>query len=72
MSQDVTAWNHLGEVTLTLLVTADVPPGIAVIEGVRWLGAPQKRGVNALTSGRLTDAGAGSTFYDNRIDVRRA
>jgi hypothetical protein len=26
--------------------------------------------VNALTSQRLTDEGAGSTFYDNRVDVR--
>ena len=28
------------------------------------------RNVNGLTSQRLTDSGAGSTFYDNRIDVR--
>jgi hypothetical protein len=27
--------------------------------------------VNALTSQRLTDAGAGSTFYDNRVEVGR-
>jgi hypothetical protein len=26
--------------------------------------------VNALTAQRLTDEGNGSTFYDNRIDVR--
>jgi len=50
-----------------------VPPGIAVAEGVFWLAhAPGARNVNALTSQRLTDQGAGSTFYDNRIDVRAA
>jgi anaerobic selenocysteine-containing dehydrogenase len=70
--QEVVAWNDLGEVTLTLRVTANVPNGVAVIEGVRWLGSPERRGVNALTAQRLTDAGAGSTFYDNRIDVKPA
>jgi hypothetical protein len=30
------------------------------------------RNVNALTSQRLTDEGGGSTFYDNRVDVRAA
>jgi len=28
--------------------------------------------VNALTAQRLTDAAGGSTFYDNRVDVRAA
>jgi hypothetical protein len=32
--------------------------------------APGGRNVNALTSQRLTDGPGGSTFYDNRIDVR--
>jgi hypothetical protein len=44
-----------------------------VAEGVFWLvHAPGERNVNALTSQRLTDEGAGSTFYDNRVDVRAA
>ena len=45
--------------------------------GWRWprasSGSPTPRAtrnVNALTSQRLTDRGAGSTFYDNRVDVR--
>ena len=47
--------------------------GVAVAEGVFWLAhVPGQRNVNALTSQRLTDLGAGSTFYDNRIDVRAA
>lgn len=67
----VCAFNELGEVTFILQVTDKVPEGIAVAEGVWWLEfAPGKRNVNSLVSQRLTDAGNGSTFYDNSIDVR--
>ena len=45
-------------------------PGVAVAEGVHSLQEGNVRNVNALTSQRLTDAGAGSTFYDNRVEVR--
>ena len=68
----VEAFNELGAVPFLLRVTDDVPPGVVVAEGVPSLGARERRGVNALTSQRLTDTAAGSTFYDNRIDVRRA
>jgi anaerobic selenocysteine-containing dehydrogenase len=68
----VVAWNELGEVTFLLSVTEKVPSGVVVAEGVWWLAfAPGSRSVNALTSQRLTDLGEGSTFYDNRVDVRR-
>jgi anaerobic selenocysteine-containing dehydrogenase len=68
----VVAWNELGEVTFELFVTEKVPSGVVVAEGVWWLAfAPGSRSVNALTSQRLTDLGEGSTFYDNRVDVRR-
>ncbi|HEX3762067.1 MAG TPA: molybdopterin oxidoreductase family protein [Kofleriaceae bacterium] len=71
--QRVVAANERGEAAFTLRVTDRVPPGVAVAEGVFWLAhVPGKRNVNALTSQRLTDHGAGSTFYDNRIDVRAA
>jgi len=71
--QRVVAWNALGEVLFDLRVTDRVPAGVAVAEGVWWIAhAPGERNVNALTSQRLTDRGAGSTFYDNRIDVRAA
>ena len=47
--------------------------GLVVAEGVWWaVHAPGDRTVNALTSQRLTDLGGGSTFYDNRVDVRPA
>jgi anaerobic selenocysteine-containing dehydrogenase len=69
--QRVVAWNELGEATFALRVSAGVPPGVAVAEGVWWLAhAPGARNVNALTSQRLTDQGEGSTFNDNRIEVR--
>jgi anaerobic selenocysteine-containing dehydrogenase len=71
--QLVVARNERGEATFTLRVRDGVPPGIAVAEGVFWLAhVPGERNVNALTSQRLTDLGAGSTFYDNRVDVRAA
>lgn len=71
--QRVVAWNELGEVDFILHVTPRVPAGTVVAEGVWWLEfAPGKRSVNALTSQRLTDRGGGSTFYDNRVDVRLA
>ena len=67
----VTVFNERGEVAFLLKVTDKVPAGVAVAEGVWWLRhAPGDRTVNALTSQRLTDRGGGSTFYDNRVDVR--
>jgi len=67
------AWNALGEVALRVEVTSDVPPGVAVVEGVHWIRDTEgERNVNALTSQRLTDEAGGSTFYDNRIEVRPA
>lgn len=66
----VMAFNGRGEVAFTLKVTPGVPAGVAVAEGVWWLrDAPGGRTVNALTSQRLTDRAAGSTFYDTKVDV---
>ncbi|PLY03940.1 MAG: formate dehydrogenase [Desulfuromonas sp.] len=71
--QPVCVFNACGEVRFILDVTEKVQPGVAVAEGVWWLEfAPGERSVNALTSQRLTDCGAGSTFYDNRVDFRAA
>ena len=68
----VVAWNGLGEAVFILRITEKAPPGVVVAEGVWWLEfAPGDRSVNVLTSQRLTDQGGGSTFYDNRVDVRK-
>jgi anaerobic selenocysteine-containing dehydrogenase len=70
---DVIAFNDLGEVRFRLTTTEKVPSGVVVAEGVWWSTfAPGESTVNALTSQRLTDQGGGSTFYDNRVDVRLA
>ena len=69
----VIAFNELGEVALLAEVTDAVPDGLAVVEGVHWArDTLSGRNINALTSQRLTDEAGGSTFYDNRIDVRLA
>jgi anaerobic selenocysteine-containing dehydrogenase len=69
--QRVIAFNDRGEVIFYLMITPQVPRGVVVAEGVWWLRrAPGKRSVNALTSQRLTDCGAGSTFYDTKVNVR--
>ena len=69
---EVTVFNDRGEVRLVAEVTGRVPMGVAVVEGVAWSAFSRSRAtVNALTSQRLTDRGGGSTFYDNRVDVRK-
>ena len=71
--EPVIAFNECGEVSFILKVTPKAPPQVVVAEGVWWLDhCPGSRSVNALTSPRLTDQGGGSTFYDNKVDVRRA
>jgi anaerobic selenocysteine-containing dehydrogenase len=68
--QTVTARNNLGEVRFTLLISDKVPVGTVVTEGVWWREfIPGDRGVNALTSQRLTDGGRGSTLYDVTVEV---
>ena len=69
--QEVIAFNERGEVTFILQITSKVPTGVVVAEGIFWIqNAPGERSVNALTSQRLTDRMAGSTFYDTKVDIR--
>jgi anaerobic selenocysteine-containing dehydrogenase len=71
--ETVTAFNALGEVDFVLDASERVPAGVVAAEGVWWrIFAPGRRTINALTSQRLTDQGEGSTFYDNKVDVRKA
>jgi anaerobic selenocysteine-containing dehydrogenase len=69
--QQVIAFNTLGEVIFCLKQSELVPVGTVVTEGVWWNEFTSGgRGVNALTSQRLTDGGRGSTLYDVTVDVR--
>ena len=69
--QTVRACNDRGDVRFTLKVSERVPAGTVVTEGVWWREfIPGDRGVNALTSQRLTDGGRGSTLYDVTVEVR--
>ena len=71
--QVVTAYNDLGKVRFTLRISERVPGGTVVTEGVWWREfIPGDRGVNALTSQRLTDGGRGSTLYDVTVEVMAA
>jgi anaerobic selenocysteine-containing dehydrogenase len=67
----VIAYNDLGEVEFVLKATERVAAGTVVTEGIWWREfIPGDRGVNALTSQRLTDRGRGSTLYDVAVEVR--
>ncbi len=62
--------NREGSLELLLRVTGQVPAGTVVSEGVYRLDlSPVGRGINALTSQRLTDRGEGSTLYDCAVEV---
>jgi anaerobic selenocysteine-containing dehydrogenase len=69
--QIVVAYNDRGNVRFTLRISERIPLGTVVTEGVWWREfIPGDRGVNALTSQRLTDGGRGSTLYDVTVEVR--
>lgn len=69
---EVELFNEHGEVRLVAQVTTDTQPGTVVAEGTWWPTHGHKgRGINALTSNRLTDLGGGSTFHDNRVALRK-
>lgn len=68
----VRVFNGRGSCVLTASVNGAVRPGVVCAPSVRWAKrAPGKRGVNALTSERLTDAGGGPTFYSCLVQVER-
>ena len=68
--EQIVAGNQVGEARFTLKISDRVPAGTVVTEGV-WWGEfiPGRRGVNRLTSQRLTDRGNGSTLYDVAVEV---
>ena len=69
--QTVTLANERGQANFTVVISKRTVPGQVVSEGVWWRERVKGRGasVNVLTSQRLTDEGAGSTFYDVRVSI---
>ncbi len=72
----VEVWNARGSLTLIARLPqgepAAVPPGVAACRLVWNKLARGWRGINTLTSERLTDLGGGPTFYSTMVEVRRA
>jgi anaerobic selenocysteine-containing dehydrogenase len=61
--------------TLTLPVAIDpaMPPGLVRVDGLpRAADIREGRGINALTSGALSDLGDGNVMYSARVDLVRA
>jgi anaerobic selenocysteine-containing dehydrogenase len=69
----VRVWNDRGSLELTALVKeGSVPQGVVAAQ-LDWAKLnPRGDNVNALTSERLTDIGAGATFYSTLVEVARA
>jgi anaerobic selenocysteine-containing dehydrogenase len=66
----VRVFNHRGSCLLVAEVNGAVRPGVVSAPSVRWSKlSPGHRGINALTSDRLTDIGGGPTFYSCLVDV---
>jgi anaerobic selenocysteine-containing dehydrogenase len=65
----VRIWNDRGEMRLTAMLNEHLPAG--VVAGKLDWGKMNAGGnnVNALTSQRLTDIGAGATFYSTLVEV---
>jgi anaerobic selenocysteine-containing dehydrogenase len=65
----VRIWNDRGALHLTALMNASLPAGV-VAGKLDWAKlSPGGANVNALTSERLTDLGAGATFYSTLVEV---
>ena len=68
----VRIWNDRGALTLTAMMNESLPAGV-VTGPLDWAKlAGDGRNVNALTSERLTDIGAGATFYSTLVEVGKA
>jgi len=71
-SDAVRVWNDRGSLKLTAMLNASLPAGV-VAGKLDWAKlAADGENVNALTSERLTDIGAGATFYSTLVEVEKA
>jgi anaerobic selenocysteine-containing dehydrogenase len=66
----VRVFNARGECRLDANVTTDTQPGLVVAEGLHWPQfMDQGKGINQLTSQRLTDQGETCAFHCSRVEV---
>jgi anaerobic selenocysteine-containing dehydrogenase len=66
----VRVYNRRGDCRLFAEVTEDVSPGVLVAESIWWAKHhPGGKGINQLTSQRLTDLGECSTLHENLVNV---
>ncbi len=67
----VRIFNDRGSISLTALLNPSLPAGV-VAARLDWAKLnPDGANVNALTSERLTDIGAGATFYSTLVEVTK-
>ena len=68
----VRVFNERGSCRLLAAVGETVAPGVVCAEAVRWnKRSADGNNVNVLTSDRLTDLGAGATFYNTLVEIAR-
>ena len=68
----VRVYNGRGSVLLRASVDGVVSPGVVRAPSTRWAKLSESaRSINALTSDRLTDIGAGATFYSCLVQVEK-
>ena len=66
----VTIESRQGRVIRKAKVTDATSKGIVIVEGTWWgTRAPDRLGINTLTSERLTDMGGGSTFHNTPVRI---
>lgn len=65
--------NARGSLTFEVALSEDVPRGAVRVDGLpRRIDLPEGVGLNALTSGALSDMGDGNVLYSARVDVSPA
>ncbi len=68
----IRVFNDRGECELTARVETTVGEGVVCARSTRWLRlSPDRRGINMLTSQRVTDKGGGPTFYSCLVQVEK-
>jgi anaerobic selenocysteine-containing dehydrogenase len=68
----VRLFNDRGSCYCDARISDAVRPGVVRVPSVRWnKSSPDGMGVNRLTSDRLTDLGAGATFYSCLVEAER-